>query len=316
MPRFLLAVAFPLALLSQTNTAVFRGTLTDPAAAAIAAARAVALHPVPASEYRAPTTKPAGAAIAGARVVALHTDTGVEYQAPTNETGLYVISEAPAGSYTVSAEHSGFKRSVRQGIVLTTGQTLALDLKLELGELTQSVTVTQEAPQIETTTSGLDQLIESKSIADLPLADRRTMNVINMTGAAVFTGYDNGQKPNFILAGGRAQSQMLWIDGASGQNMRLGIGQIDTDPPVEVVSEIKVLSNAFSAEYGAAAGGVIIETTKSGTNRFHGSAYEYLRNDKLDAPGFFAPIQDGAKIKPELRYNVFGATLGGPVRRN
>ena len=288
MPRFLLAVALPLALLSQTNTAVIRGTLTDPA----------------------------GAAIAGARVVALHTDTGVEYQAPTNETGLYVISDAPAGSYTVSAEHSGFKRSVRQGIVLTTGQTLALDLKLELGELTQSVTVTQEAPQIETTTSGLDQLIESKSIADLPLADRRTMNVINMTGAAVFTGYDNGQKPNFILAGGRAQSQMLWIDGASGQNMRLGIGQIDTDPPVEVVSEIKVLSNAFSAEYGAAAGGVIIETTKSGTNRFHGSAYEYLRNDKLDAPGFFAPIQDGAKIKPELRYNVFGATLGGPVRRN
>jgi hypothetical protein len=97
--------------------------------------------------------------------------------------------------------------------------------------------------------------LKSKSIADLPLADRRTMNVINMSGTAVFTGYDSVQKPNFILAGGRAQSQMMWTDGASGQNMRLGIGQIDTDAPIEVVDEIKVLINAFSAEYGAAAGG-------------------------------------------------------------
>src|SRR5205085_598532 len=134
--------------------------------------------------------------------------------------------------------------------------------------------------------------------------------------AAVFTGYDNGQKPNFILAGGRAQSQMFWIDGGSGQNMRLGIGQVDTDPPVELVEEIKVVSNNYSAEYGASAGGVIIETTKSGTNQFHGSLYEYLRNDAFDAPGFFAPVQNGVKVKPELRYNVFGGSVGGPIRRN
>jgi hypothetical protein len=109
---------------------------------------------------------------------------------------------------------------------------------------------------------------------------------------------------------------MFWIDGAWGQNMRLGIGQVDTDPPVELVEEIKVLSNNYSAEYGASAGGVIIETTKSGTNQFDGSAYEYLRNDVLDAPGFFAPVQNGVKVKPELRYNVFGGSVGGPTRRN
>ena len=287
-PRFAFWVVLPIALHSQSNTGVIRGIVTDPA----------------------------GAAIAGARAAAVNGETGVSYSASSNEAGLYSIPEVPAGGYTITVEHSGFRRSVRQGVTLTTGQTLELDVKLEVGELGQSITVTGEAPQIETTTSGIDQLIESQSIADLPLGDRRTLNVINMSGAAVFTGYDNGQKPNFILAGGRAQSQMVWIDGGSGQNMRLGIGQIDTDPPVELVSEIKVLSNAFSAEYGAAAGGVIIETTKSGTNRFHGSAYEYLRNDKMDAPGFFAPVQNGVKVKPELLYNVFGASLGGPIRRN
>ena len=132
-------------------------------------------------------------------------------------------------------------------------------------------------------------------------------------------GYANSPgnaNPNFSLAGGRTQSQMFWIDGGSGQNMRLGVGQINLDPPVEAVDEIKVLSNNYSAEYGGSAGGVIVETTKSGTNQLHGSVYEYLRNDALDAPGFFASVQNGQKVKPELRYNVFGGTLGGPIKHN
>src|SRR5258708_33207949 len=101
---------------------------------------------------------------------------------------------------------------------------------------------------------------------------------------------------------------MFWIDCARGQNMRLGIGQMDTDPAVELVDEIKVLSNNYSAEFGGSNGGVIIETTKSGANQFHGSALEYLRNDRMDAPGFFAPVQNHAKVKPKLRYNPFGRT--------
>jgi hypothetical protein len=113
----------------------------------------------------------------------------------------------------------------------------------------------------------------------MPLGDRRSMNLINTIGGAVFVNYDSGQKPNFSLAGGRPQSQMFWIDGGTGQNMRLGIGQIDLDPPVETVQEMKVLANSYSAEYGGSAGGVLIATTKSGTNRFKGSLFEYLRND-------------------------------------
>jgi hypothetical protein len=106
---------------------------------------------------------------------------------------------------------------------------------------------------------------------------------------------------------------MFWIDGGSGQNMRLGIGQVDIDPPVETVQEVKVLSNNYAAEYGGSAGGVIIATTKSGGNQFHGSLFEYLRNDALDAANFFAPVVSGEKQKAPLRYNVFGCMIGGPV---
>jgi hypothetical protein len=109
---------------------------------------------------------------------------------------------------------------------------------------------------------------------------------------------------------------MFWIDGGAGQNLRIGQGQINLDPPVETVSEIRILSNSNAAEYGGSAGGIIIETTKSGSNLLHGSAYEYLRNDAMDAPGFFAPVSAGQKVKPRLRYNVFGGTFGGPIRHD
>src|SRR5260370_20954097 len=112
---------------------------------------------------------------------------------------------------------------------------------MDRAALSEAISYTGNAPTVKCETSSSDQLIESKSIMDLPLGDRRTMNVIQMNGAAVFTGYDSGQKPNFVLAGGRAQSQMLWVDGGSGQNMRLGIGQVDTDPPIELVAEVRVL---------------------------------------------------------------------------
>ncbi len=277
-----------LGLNAQTNTAVVRGAVSDPG----------------------------GANIAGAKISVSNQETSVSYSADTNEAGLYSIPDVPAGVYTMTVESPGFKRYIRQGLTLNTGGTVSLDVKLELGAVSESVTVSASAPLVQSSTSGVDQLIESKSIADIPLGDRRTMNVIQLSSAAVFAGYDNGQKPNFSLAGGRAQSQMYWIDGASGQNMRLGIGQIDTDPPVELIDEIKVLSNNYAAEFGGSNGGVIIETTKSGTNQFHGSALEFLRNDRMDAPGFFAPVVNGQKLKPKLRYNLYGGTIGGPIWRN
>ncbi len=258
-------------------------------------------------------TDPSGAVIPGVSVTAISLSTDHRTVAVTNDQGFFVLSQLPIGSYKVEAEISGFSKYIRTGITLTTAATVALDVKMEVGSVSNVITVTDEAPLLQTRTSDVGQLLESKTVEDLPLGDRRTMNIVKMTGGAVFVNYDNGAKPNFSIAGGRTQSQMFWIDGGAGQNMRLGIGQVDVDPPVETVQEVKVLSNNYSAEYGGSAGGVIIATTKSGGNRFHGGLFEYLRNDALDAANFFAPVTGGKKNKAPLRYNVFGGTFSGPV---
>ena len=259
-----------------------------------------------------------GGAIPAAAIAATATNTGVKTTVTSNEAGFYSMPNLPVGTYTLTVEKNGFRRSVRDNIVLSTGQSLGLDVQLEVGAVAESINVSDVASSIESRTSDVRQLIDSNSITNLPLGDRRTMNVINLTGAAVFVGYNTtgGQKANVSLAGGRTQSQMFWIDGGTGQNMRLGVPQMDLDPPIDAVAEIQVLSNNYSAQYGGSAGGVIVETTKSGTNEFHGTLFEYFRNNALDAPGFFAPVRDGKKVAPEVRYNVFGGTIGGPIRRN
>lgn len=261
-------------------------------------------------------TDTTGAMVPGVSVTAVHADTGQRTAATTNGRGFFVLTQLAIGAYTVEAELSGFQKYRREGLQVTTGATIALDIQLTLGDLRDTVTVSAETPLLQVRTSDVSQLIESRSVQDLPLGDRRAMNLINMIGGAVFVQYDSGAKPNFSLAGGRTQSQMFWIDGGTGQNMRLGIGQIDLDPPVETVQEVKVLTNNYAAEFGGSAGGVIIATTKSGSNVLRGSASEYFRDDAMDATNFFAPVVDGRRDKPPLRYNVFGGTAGGPVRRD
>jgi hypothetical protein len=257
-----------------------------------------------------------GAIVIGATVTSINVSTGVRTVTKTNESGLYSLRQLAIGEHRIEVEHSGFRKSVQQDIRLTTGQSLELNITLEVGAVSESVTVSAEVSLLETRNSEVSQLVETKSVEELPLGDRRSMNLIRMTGAAVMVAYEGGGKPNFSLAGGRTQSQMFWIDGGTAQNMRLGAGQVDMDPPVETLSEVKVLSSAYSAEFGGSNGGTIIATTKSGTNQFHGSLFEYFRNDKLDAPGYFAPIQDGKKTRAPLRYNVFGGTVGGPIAKD
>src|SRR6478672_7972122 len=257
-----------------------------------------------------------GAAIPSAKVVAANTATQIRTETATNGAGFFTVPNLPVGQYTLHVEAAGFRRAITQPVALSTGQAMELNIRMELGQVTETIKVTGEAPLIETRSSDVTQLIESKSIESMPLGNRRTLNVINLTGAAVFVRYNNtpgNANPDFSLAGGRTQSQMFWIDGGAGQNVRIGQGQINLDPPVETVSEMRILSNNNAAEYGGSAGGIIVETTKSGTNQLHGSAYEYLRNDAMDAPGFFAPVSGNQKIKPTLRYNVFGGTAGGPI---
>lgn len=279
------ALLFAIALAAQSQLATISGTITDTS----------------------------GSAIPGAQVIASNAATGLRVTSQTNASGYYLVRDLPIGAYVVNIEAQGFRTYVRENLTLTTGQALTLDVRMEVGSLTETIVVSDQAPLLETRTSDTAQLVEGRSVQDMPLGDRRTMNIISLTGAAVFVNYDTGGKPNFSLAGGRTQSQNFYMDGGTIQNMRLGIGQVDTDPPVETVAEVKVLQNNYGAEFGGSAGGVIVATTKSGTNQLKGSLYEYLRNDKLDAANFFAPFRDGAKVRPPLRYNIFGGTVGGPV---
>ncbi|MDZ4797657.1 MAG: carboxypeptidase-like regulatory domain-containing protein [Bryobacteraceae bacterium] len=280
----------------------------------------VAVLSVPAQTTDASITgtvvDPQGAVIVSASVTATHVDTGARSTTITNHSGFYTLRPLSIGKYLVEVEMKGFRRELYRDVELTTGQSLELNAALEVGTVGDSITVTERPSLLETRNSDGSQLIESKTIEDMPLGDRRSMNLIELTGAAVFVNYESGGKPNFSLAGGRTQSQMFLIDGGSGQNMRIGVGQIDADPPVETLAEIKIMGNGFSAEFGGSAGGMIVANTKSGTNRIKGSLFEYLRNQVLDAPAFFSPIVNGAKQKPSLRYNVFGGVIGGPLRRN
>src|SRR6185369_6812613 len=156
-------------------------------------------------------------------------------------------------------------------------------------------------PLLQSSTSDVGQSIEAKTVTDMPLNGRRALSLVELSAATVWVNYGGEAKPNFSLAGGRVQSQMFWLDGGTGQNMRMGVGQVDVDPPVEVIREFRVIQNTYSAEFGGSAGGLIVSTTKSGTNEVRGSLFEYFRNDKLDARNFFSAD------KP-LRYNLFGAT--------
>jgi hypothetical protein len=249
-------------------------------------------------------------------VSAINADTGVKTTAHTNEAGFYSLQALAVGPYSIRVERDGFQTQVQSGIVLTTGQALELNFALKVGAVTETVAVTADAPLIETRSSDASQLIESKTIEDIPLGDRRALNVMELQGAAVFVSYASGERPYFSVGGGRGRSQNFIMDGGSGQTIRIGQAQVEVDPPVETLQEIKVLTNAFSAEYGGTASGVVIMNTKSGTNRLHGSLSEYFRNEKLDAANFFSPWLDGQKQRPPVRYNVFGGTLSGPIRQN
>jgi hypothetical protein len=162
----------------------------------------------------------------------------------------------------------------------------------------------------------VSQVIGERKIEKMPLDDRRSMNMVGITGASVFVSYQQGNNASFSLASGRTHSQSFLVDGGNGQSMRLGSRQMDFDPPPESLSEVRIISNGYSAEFGGSASGVVAARIKSGGSHWRGSLFEYLRNDKLDAANFFAPIEGSDKLRAPLRYNVFGGTLGGPLRRN
>ncbi len=259
---------------------------------------------------------PDGAVIPGVEVLAINEETGVRTRAQSNEAGLYVLPFLIPGPYTITASAQGFKTYSRKGIVIETSQVLALNIALEVGGVTETITVTGEAPLLQSAQSTIDQFIDSRTVGDMPLGGRRALELVRLSSDVVFLDYAGDAKPRFAVAGGRAYQSTYLLDGGNIQNIRMASAQVDIDPPVEVIKEFRVVQNGYAAEYGGSASGVLMSTTKSGTNEFHGSGFEFFRNDRMDAAGFFAPTEGTRKIKAPLRYNLFGATIGGPVIKN
>ncbi|MDX1980360.1 MAG: TonB-dependent receptor [Bryobacteraceae bacterium] len=252
---------------------------------------------------------PSGARLPDVPLKLINEETGVAAAVTTNSQGEYTFPLLNSGRYRLEAEAQGFNRFTRSGIVMELGRVVRLDVSLQLGQVAESVEVTGAAPLLESETSTVGQFIENKTIVDMPLNGRRVGQLLALMGHAVYITGDV-IRPRVVVAGSRSDQQQWLLDGVNASNIALEVSQALFNPPVEAVQEIRVQQNAYSAEFGNSAAGVVSMSTRSGTNKFTGSLYEYFRNDKLDARNFFAAN------KAPLRWNVFGATVGGPVIRN
>ncbi|MBM3738817.1 MAG: hypothetical protein FJW39_23830 [Acidobacteria bacterium] len=279
---------------------------------AIAAALAALLSAQTESRLTGTVTDGSGSAVAAAEVTATNMATGVAYRKASNDTGTYVFPALPPGPYRLSCQASGFKRSEQAGIVLDTGFVRTVDVRLDVGQVTETVEVQASTPLLDTENATVGQLVGRSTLLNMPMASRRTGSLVRLVGAVAFRDEGGGaeQLPFFTMGGGRARNQNWQLDGMNIQNNAIGNAQMLFNPPSETVEEFKVELSNYSADLGRSGGGFIQITTRAGTNQFHGAAYEFLRNDKLDARTFFAAG------KAPLRYNIFGATLGGPIARN
>ncbi|MCC6862818.1 MAG: TonB-dependent receptor [Bryobacterales bacterium] len=252
-------------------------------------------------------TDPSAAGVAGAKVTATHLDTNVATSTSTSATGNYTLPMVPVGRYRFEVEAAGFRRSVRPDVTVAAGSTLRLDVALELGMVTESVEVVTEAPNLEVDTARVATNVTGRLVSDLPLVvSGRIRSVFDLAVLAPETSTGN----NFRIGGGQGASYDMLMDGTSTsaasnnyQAERAPLANVSVD----AIGEFSVEYRGMKAEYGRAMG-VINFVTKSGTNEFHGSAYDFIRNDALDARGFFAVST------PVLKQHNFGATLGGPVR--
>ena len=253
--------------------------------------------------------------VPGAKVTLTNINTGLKREAIANERGDFDAPFMPLGDYQIAAEFTGFQRKVITGVRLQVDQTAVLKIVLDAGAITQSVEVTGAAPLLDSQTSSLGQVIENKRIVDLPLNGRNPFALGLLAGGTTpFKGL-NTNIP-FIAGGGRHSANDILLDGVD-NNIRNFGGDIGRNgvaflPSVDAVQEFKVKTNNLAAEYGRSAGYTVNATIKGGGNDYHGSAYEFLRNDKLDANNFVSNF--AGRPKSKFRQNQFGVTLGGPVR--
>jgi hypothetical protein len=259
-----------------------------------------------------------GAAIPKAEVVILEERTGLSRTATADDNGFYTAASVPVGRYSVSSSPSGFKKTVDSGLELHVNENLVVNLTLQVGQVSEVVTVTGQSEQVETRSGEVSSLVGEKQVTELPLNGRNYAQLVLLvpgispgTGGNFQTGGTGLDSHVDMSVNGNASNQNLWtVDGVN--NMDVGSnGTLLTFPSIDSIQEFRVERNSFSAEFGQAQGAVVNLITKGGTNQFHGGVFEFLRNDALNANNFF--LNSGGQPKNALRYNNYGGNFSGPV---
>jgi hypothetical protein len=254
---------------------------------------------------------PSGSVVVKAAVTCTNSQTGLVRSTQTNQDGIFVFPDLPIGTYTVAATAQGFQTMRHENISLLTGQSLDLKFSLSIGAASQTVQVTSGAPLIETDSSSVQASVNQKQMQDLPLNGRNALQLTTLTPGTVLTnvGTESGQQDNTGLSvnGLRATQNNFQLDGTKYTNRFFD--SVPTMPDPDALEEFTVQSSNYSAEYGGA-GALIQLSTRSGSNQIHGTAFEFLRNTKLDARNFFNIT------RPPFKLNQFGGTAGGPIKKN
>ncbi len=263
-------------------------------------------------------TDSTGAVIPAATVTITNTATNAATTAVTNDDGNFVAPNLNVGAYTVSATKAGFKKALRSGITLEVDQRAEINLVLETGAVTETVEVSSQASLVDTTTATFGKVIENRRVEELPVNGRNALSLVLLAPAVqsgigpTASGFaDRGTQISFIrINGSPFASNNLVVDGLSSVNAY--VPDVNINPNVDSVQEFKVQTNTMSAEYGFTLGGVVNLVTKAGTNAYHGTLYEFFRNNALDANSW-ANNRAARPIQP-LRYNQYGGSIGGPIR--
>src|SRR5216683_6872805 len=255
------------------------------------------------------------AAVPGASVTLINEGTGIRATAVSDSGGRYNFPQLAVGNYRIEVVSEGFKRATQSGINLTAEQISSVNLTLEVGDVKESIEVSGAAPALETVSSSVRSVVRRELIEDLPLNGRNALDLatllpgaVNQSGARVSLSEENGISVN----GARGSDNNVILDG--GANVDVYTGTPASLPNPDALQEFSIVTSSFDSEYGRSAGSLVSAVIKSGTNSFHGSAYDYLRNDVMDAHQFFF----GGTFLPKnpLKQNQFGASLGGPIIRD
>jgi hypothetical protein len=270
-------------------------------------------------------TDTTGAVVANAAIEARQLETGAVFPTSTTSTGNYTLSELPVGSYEVTAALSGFKKYVRTGITVQVAQTLRIDIPLEVGTSSESVTVSAEASLLKTETGDVSTNVEVQTLDQLPMLGvgaanagssgvRNPNNVLNVVPGAYYV--PNSQVK---INGAQSNSYAFHVEGQDSTNAGFPYAAAQTQPSVDAIQEVSIQTSDFAAEYGAVGGGLFNVNIKSGTNQFHGTVYDYFVNEILNAgtpftnAGLTDSRRDNQLIRPRARRNDYGFTIGGPV---